>query len=322
MSYSRGSMNAIGVDATPSLMYNNLSTNGDKVVYLHKERATLFNEAAVDGKVDSESETVAIKGASTVTQAKWIRSGRTALLVVCSSQGIQVFDSTSKRLLFFDPLAERLGSDADKASYARGVTVNQSTGELLVGYSAGHIAVYTVAGEAIKAKATLLKEHTSPITCLESSADNWASADNNGSITVWSGENAPVAVFKGSGFPCTSIALRGDVVVAAYATGQVCMYRISKQALAVEVSAHARCINALAVHPSRPLVATVGEDTVLNVFSLPDFESAATSTVEVVFTTTVTDRLLTGVQFTQSGAKSHIMVSAYDSHSISTWISS
>lgn len=42
--------------------------------------------------------------------------------------------------------------------------------------------------------------------------------------------------------------------------------------------------------------------------------------VEVSFTTTVTDRLLTGVQFSQRNASSSdVMTCAYDSHSISVW---
>ena len=30
--YSRSNMNAIGIDSTPSLLYNNLSSNGDRAV--------------------------------------------------------------------------------------------------------------------------------------------------------------------------------------------------------------------------------------------------------------------------------------------------
>ena len=48
----------------------------------------------------------------------------------------------------------------------------------------------------------------------------------------------------------------------------------------------------------------------------------AIAQVDVAFTTTVTDRLLTGVQFSQRDPKSSdVMVAAYDSHSVSVWIS-
>lgn len=103
MSYSRSRMNAVGVSQTPSLLFNNLSTSGDKVVrgslaplhqtqpythtltvfpfftitnrlvtvlqsYVHKDTVQVFNEGAVEGKVDAEHKEIKIKGSALVLQ--------------------------------------------------------------------------------------------------------------------------------------------------------------------------------------------------------------------------------------------------------------
>ena len=154
-------------------------------------------------------------------------------------------------------------------------------------------------------------------------------------------------------FPCTSVVTRDKTVVGGFACGHVRIFRIGNKAPLVEIAAHARCVTGMAIHPSLPMFATVGEDTVLSVFNIPeDGEDVrglvwllgggatalivppcltprslcgcvfAIAQVDVAFTTTVTDRLLTGVQFSQRDPKSSdVMVAAYDSHSVSVWIS-
>jgi len=83
---------------------------------------------------------------------------------------------------------------------------------------------------------------------------------------------------------------------------------------------------ALALHPSKPTFATVGEDCVLNVWSLPDARAAASSagdaattpaqrcTVLLDMTASIPDRLLTGVAFSpyMRSTATHVIVAAYD----------
>ena len=67
---------------------------------------------------------------------------------------------------------------------------------------------------------------------------------------------------------------RGDTVIGGFACGHIRVFRIGVKAAIVEISAHARCVTALAIHPSLPLFASVGEDTVLNVFNVPGEDEA------------------------------------------------
>lgn len=317
--YSRGSMNAIGIDATPSLLWNNLSTNGDRTAYVHKSRVLLFNEAASEGKVDTD--TISIKDLSGVTQAKWVKAGRADQLVVCTSAGVNVYDvkveggDARANLLYADSLCHRMEAPSGCAKFCRGAAGIGSSGKVAVGTFTGEIAIYDN-GDLQHA---LLAGHKAAICCIESSRDFWVSSDDVGTVIVWSNSGEIVCKYAGNGFPCTSVVTRGKDVVAGYASGHVRFFKIGVDAPQVEVAAHARAVTGLAIHPSLPLVASAGEDTVLSVFNIP----SGKEDVEAVFTTTVTDRLLTGVQFSQRDeSSSDVMVAAYDSHSVSVWMSS
>ena len=103
------------------------------------------------------------------------------------------------------------------------------------------------------------------------------SADDMGIIVVWALQQDPpvaAAVFtEGQGFPCTCVAVSGDVIVAGFSTGTLRIYRLSALELHMEVAAHSRCITALSVHPSATMMATVSEDTFLHIWPLPSFDS-------------------------------------------------
>lgn len=146
------------------------------------------------------------------------------------------------------------------------------------------------------------------------------------------------------------------MVVGGYTSGHIRIYSIASASPIAYVAAHARAVNALALHPTLDMVATSGEDTILNVITLPakgakvglvwfsyfHFTHSLVAAlrlcclgrsrvdllcgvvgvqIKVVFTTSVTDRILTGIAFTKTGAQRHVLVSAYDSHSISAWFS-
>lgn len=54
--------------------------------------------------------------------------------------------------------------------------------------------------------------------------------------------------------PGTSIQIGHGLVVAAFSTGHLRIYSLSKQSLIVEIAAHARSISAIDIHPKEPLV--------------------------------------------------------------------
>jgi hypothetical protein len=94
-------------------------------------------------------------------------------------------------------------------------------------------------------------------------------------VTQWEAATAaPVASHdRGAGFPATSLATHGGRLFAGYASGHVRVFRAgtdpTSRVLEAEIAAHARCVTAVAAHPLSPTFVSVGEDCVVNVWSLP-----------------------------------------------------
>jgi hypothetical protein len=74
------------------------------------------------------------------------------------------------------------------------------------------------------------------------------------------------------GVPCTSVGLLlGDAVIAAFANGAIRIFSTrGARSLAVEVVAHAVAVTAVSAHASAPTFASVGDDGVVNVWTLPE----------------------------------------------------
>lgn len=112
------------------------------------------------------------------------------------------------------------------------------------------------------------------------------------------------------------MAIRGDSVVAAFADGHVRVYAVGDGALVSEASAHGRCITALTLHPTENMFATVGEDTLVNVWTLPDPEEKGPA-LELVASRRRPDMQLSGVAFSRMG--SNLVASAYDWPALHVW---
>ena len=94
------------------------------------------------------------------------------------------------------------------------------------------------------------------------------------------------------------------------------MYDLVTCTICSSISAHARWINALEVHPYREdLFVTASEDTNVSVWSM----SAATGKVASVACLPATDWLLSGVAFVGGVEASHVVASAYDVAALQAW---
>lgn len=83
-----------------------------------------------------------------------------------------------------------------------------------------------------------------------------ASGDDEGSVIQWDRlAGKPLKVHEGAGLPVTSLLVRGDLIIAGYASGHIRIFRAAAapeaSLLEVEVAAHARCITALDWHPAQ-----------------------------------------------------------------------
>jgi len=115
---------------------------------------------------------------------------------------------------------------------------------------------------------------------------------------------------------CTSLRMRGVRLFCAHSTGQVRVYDLVSCTICGSISAHARWINALEVHPTRDdIFATASEDTTIGVWRM-DEQSGRLSHVSSL---QAADWLLTGVAFTGGNDRTHLIATAYDQPFIQGW---
>ena len=153
--------------------------------------------------------------------------------------------------------------------------------------------------------------------CYDPSSKTLVAADDAGNVTVFSCQPGTDSLTKawdckGSGSPVTSIACGHGCIVTADVTGRLRVYSQEKRGLLVEICAHARIINAVAVHPRLPLLVSVSEDTYLSCWSLP---TAAQPAVRSLLMFSPAPALLTGVTFSGKNGE-NIVCTIYDSKSL------
>ena len=171
----------------------------------------------------------------------------------------------------------------------------------LVGCSSGEVMVLKMDSTTV-AEHNRLKNHASPISaCASNSESIAATADASGLILLHDAkdEYEKLIEIKGQGcFAVTDMVMNDKFVIASYCTGHIRFYRVETGNLASEIAAHARAITALDLWENH--VASVGEDTFLNVWSIPDSETK-TNDIELEYSNEVSDNLFTGVSFLSNG---------------------
>ena len=114
-----------------------------------------------------------------------------------------------------------------------------------------------------------------------------------------------------SNLGCTTVRMAKGILAAGYESGLVRFFALRSRKKVVEVAAHARGINAMALSPDN-LLATTSDDGAVQVFTMPDAENHFET--RVIFSASVSDKLPTGLAFHPlSGA---LAVSCYDSRGL------
>jgi WD40 repeat protein len=187
--------------------------------------------------------------------------------------------------------------------FSRGIA-SFDHGFLCSGNSQGFISVFRVPtrdgnniefGDSIETKAIA-------ISALSASSRLLVAGNDNGDIYGFDPHNAFDRVCRcvGLGYPCTSIATREDSIIASFSSGHIRTYRASLSEIAIELTAHGRAIYALALHPSLDIIASCGEDQYMNVWSVPDFSSQASSEMDLLASCCLPNKKLTGIAFASS----------------------
>lgn len=282
---------------------------------------------------------------SPVHQVSFVNVGGITLLAVATRAGFSIWGGEDFGTLFHKRLLSDCGvpEEVAGAQFARGLSGSPCSA-VLCGTSWGDILVSAFKEDigTITKVSSLKGGHKASITSIATSDLYIATADDAGVIAQWTISDfsshvaqtksgmAPISQLDhGGGFPCTSIAIQDSLLIAGYASGHVRLFRqrggngepLKPSFLEAELAAHARTLTALAVHPTRPTFATVGEDSTLRVWSIPSTTvqqtnngSALTrSKILIDMQAEIKDRLLTGVSFVESTSlTAHVCVSMYD----------
>eukprot|EP00455_Lapot_gusevi_P043654 TRINITY_DN533_c0_g1_i10.p1 TRINITY_DN533_c0_g1~~TRINITY_DN533_c0_g1_i10.p1 ORF type:complete len:279 (+),score=51.99 TRINITY_DN533_c0_g1_i10:156-992(+) len=237
-----------------------------------------------------------------LSQSKWCHLNFGEVLVVITTTGIvQVFDETVSRLL-------HTYRHPDAHVGLKGVS-SDGDSRIFIGTSHGNVLVLTVTPDALVMTQTVCEQKTN-ISDVAANTQTVAVADMDGHIILLDPSNLQVThIFPASiPDPCLTVSLVGQYLLAGYLSGKIRIFDISNPHLKVEIDAHSRPIYALHVHPHKPVFATGGEDTVVNVWSLPD----ADGKVALLYSSEVKDTLICGLQFAHNTENTVLCVAPYD----------
>ena len=284
--------------ATPSLLFNNLSHDGvDKFCYIHLHDVVI---------VDSKCVSTRIPFTTDLYLATFVKISNQSYIAISSGSDLYLYSSNGRDLLHQYSLA---------TSSIRGLAGGGSDSYLAIGTYSGEVLILDIPkskeSRQVTVKSVLSTDASKQIGCVVTSDRYIVGGNEEGDIFGFDSLEPFSTLFKfiGAHSPCTSLLVKGDVLVAAYTSGRIKIFRMNIQELAIEITAHAACINGLSIHGRDNLFASCGEDHYVHLWSLPSFESKPASAVELLSSAKVDQKLCTGLCFNSQHA---LLVASYD----------
>ncbi|CAI9718690.1 repeat-containing 54-like [Octopus vulgaris] len=264
-----------------SLLSNNLtvqvllSESSVRYGIVHKTLVDIVT-ASLDGSMVTSKQIYfkdpSVPGSSmqTVMQAKWVTLGiQRTILVITAQRGIQFFEPDGTLLFWHNLTADE---SECTSMYMRGIAAVGSN-FVCVGSHTGEILYFKVPlkGKTITYSGKI-SEHKAGICCLTAADNLMASCDMEGNIFLWklSTNDVFVPMFRIPGYrsPCSTIAIWNECIVGGYGSGHLRVFCAKTGALAAEVAAHTRWINAVDIAPKTGLVLSAGEDSFVRLWYL------------------------------------------------------
>mmetsp|Transcript_13019 Transcript_13019/g.45767 ORF Transcript_13019/g.45767 Transcript_13019/m.45767 type:complete len:336 (-) Transcript_13019:294-1301(-) len=298
-------LNRIGSShVTPSLVNSALSIHGTIAAFPHLNDVITVDMS--NHKVES-LECRHCDGESTIMQVKVLAAGDLTIIVAGTIGGVvKIWDAETLRLITTYTLPMRQEMQVDRQNYAKGIEiVKTSQGySLIVGTNFGNLHVFVKEGVSFLHENVQEEVHKDPIADIATNGKEgdltvegcrFAVADEAGNISVWSvAPLIPILSFKAVGESLTAVCMRNDLVIASTMLGKILIFSQTSEALTCEISAHTRSITAICMHPTRDLVASVSEDTYINIWNLEGLDSKE---IEAIKSISVKDLMICGVQF-------------------------
>mmetsp|Transcript_6012 Transcript_6012/g.13269 ORF Transcript_6012/g.13269 Transcript_6012/m.13269 type:complete len:316 (-) Transcript_6012:45-992(-) len=280
---------------------HNTASAGSGKILLH----SLTNGSSRDGP-----------DASQVTSVRYHTLPWGTVLCVCSTNGTKIYSEDCLSVHFYRQVNDP-ARPPDMVKNHQGSCHIPPLNQILIGSSKGALLVVQApAPEQMAAVAEAPPMDPPPAEiadlCFSEATNAVVSAHCNGELRVWtcptqSWENTRAIDGQGAQAPVRILPLGARLAIA-YGPGTVRLYDAIAYVVQVEITAHARWLTAMSVREDLGQIATVGEDTALNVWQV----DAASGQVSLAHSSVVVDKLLTGVTFTSAG----VSITAYDSNEL------
>lgn len=298
----------MALGATVSLLHNNLTCSSSGW------SACIHNSVnSGSGKLLLSKLGGPIKDGPEVSQGMSIRFIELSLgpvLVVCSTNGTQIYNEDASGLHFYVPISDQV-TDGDTLKHHQGACLVPELQHIVIGTSKGSLALVAASPSFMQLQESEPCSAASGVAdvCYSALTNQVVSAHSNGELRVWTvnatGPYANQTVLPPMGQAPVRVSSMGARLLVAYGPGTLCLLDGVTYEVQVELTAHARWVTAVDVHEDLGLVATVGEDTVLNVWQV----DASNGRIGLQHSSVVTDKLLTGAAMHGS----EVLVTAYDS---------
>lgn len=248
-----------------------------------------------------------------VTSVRYLMVGSASVLCVTSTHGTNIYSEDGATMLFHCALSDPT-PEPDVLKHHQGVCSVAPAQHIVIGTSKGSV----VAVHAAALDQFMNLQESAPQTaatgvsdiCYAACVNRVVTAHSSGELRYWyaaqGGQyvNDVIIPVSTSQAP-VHVSTLGARLVVAFGPGTICLYDAASRELQVELTAHARWITAVTVREDLCQIASVGEDTALNVWQV----DPATGQVLLRHSCIVADKLLTGVAFHSTG----VSVTAYDS---------
>ena len=268
------------------------------------------------------------KDSSECFQIKYVKVMDKWYLVICTNKGCQIWNHNGTRQLTY--VESKKKQAEGKANFFSCVAVgyDKSDGKdfIAVATSLGEIySVFTNGASFVKDFGFQIPDET-PITAMSGDARSktLAVGTATGSVLVFECENQGEwrilhTIESTQEIPVTSMGtlMRGDnIYVVGFANGMVKLIHPSGF-VACELSAHSRCLNSLACHPSKSVFATCSDDTFMHIFEVSG-DKLDRLDVNLLISSRVNDYQLCGVVF-GGESNSTVVATPYDFKTIVVW---
>jgi WD40 repeat protein len=248
-----------------------------------------------------------------VTSLRYLDLNCGVVLCVGNTNGTNIYSEDGTTMLFHLPLVDA-SPETDVLKHHQGACVVGPHQHIVVGMSKGSICSIQ-AGEVNQFMSLAESAPQTPTTCIADlcyavNVNRVVTAHHNGELRYWYAAEGgqyvnDVIIPPALSQAPVSVASLGSRICVAFGPGTICLYDAVTRDLQVEITAHARWITGVAVREDVCQIASVGEDTALNVWQV----DPASGQVSLRHSCLVADKLLTGVAFHSMGCA----VTAYDS---------